>query len=211
MKEKNTNNIFRLSLYQEDILLCEKMFNADNFNPFTRYSIDIRDLLPKAINILQKELSKKSYDVDYSVGNDKTYELYDEYLDIIDSYKEKYGNRVRYNPRVITQHIVNNNVNMTIRGVECRLGLYINENPIVEREFYVDGFNPVSRWSVDLLDTFLSISENIEERIKCNDVNNIWDDYDMINILHINFNQIINFSPQQRKQCIDKIERIRNC
>lgn len=205
MREKESNNVFKLSLYQEDILFCEKTFNADNFNPFTRYSIDIRDILPKAINTLQRVLSKKNYDDTYSVGNDKTYELFDEYV----SYMEEYGYGVKYKPKTITQHIVNNDVNMTIRGVPFKIGLYINENPIVEREFYVDGFNVVSRWSVDLLNTFLYISESIEERIKMNDVNNIWDDYDMINILHIGFNQIINFSPEQRKKCIDKIERIR--
>ena len=56
MSEKEYNNVFRFSLYQENVLLCEKMFDANQFNPFTRYSIDIRDILPKAITKLQKKI-----------------------------------------------------------------------------------------------------------------------------------------------------------
>ena len=59
MDKKEYNNVFRFSLFQGDVLLCEKMFNADKFNPFTRYSIDIRDILPRAITRLQKTLSNE--------------------------------------------------------------------------------------------------------------------------------------------------------
>jgi hypothetical protein len=58
MSEKEYSNEFRFSLHQENVLLCEKVFNADQFNPFTRYSIDIRDILPRGITKLQKVLSK---------------------------------------------------------------------------------------------------------------------------------------------------------
>jgi hypothetical protein len=35
MSEKEYNNTFRFALYQDKILLCEKIFDADKFNPFT--------------------------------------------------------------------------------------------------------------------------------------------------------------------------------
>lgn len=203
MNEKEFNNVFKLSLFQKNILFCERAFDADQFNPFTRYSIDIRNILPKSISCLQKMLSKKSYDVDLDVGNDKSIDLYGYYENIV---KEKYDNDIEYNPISVTQYI--KDANLTIRGVEFKLGFYINDNPIVEREFFVDGFNPISRWSVDLLDAFIPISYEIENNIKTSDVKNIWDDYDMINILRLNFNQIREFSPEMRANMLKKLERI---
>ena len=38
----------------------------------------------------------------------------------------------------------------TIKGVECKFGLYINNNPIVERKFYVDNYNPACRFSTEI-------------------------------------------------------------
>lgn len=207
MYKKKHNNLFRISLSQEDILLCERVFDADQFNPFTRYSIDIRDILPKMISNLQKMLSKKSYTVVGDVGNGKSYDYYSYYKNIIDSYKAKSNFNFDYNPQPITKYI--RDVDLTIKGVECKIGLYINNNPIVEREFYVDGFNPDVRWSVDLLEMINYITYNIEERIKNIDFKNIWDDYDMINVLGINFSQIMDFSPEMRASMLRKLDRVR--
>ena len=68
MNEKGYSNLFRFSLSQGDVLLCEKMFDADQFNPFTRYSIDVRDILPKAITKMQKTLSRRNYDTYFLTG-----------------------------------------------------------------------------------------------------------------------------------------------
>ena len=146
MNEKDYNNTFRFTLTQGNILLCEKIFDADKFNPFTRYSIDIRDILPRAITKLQKVLSKKKYDIMLDCGNNVYYDLYHYTQDMIDLYPQEIKNDLRYSPQTIIQQIEEK----TIRGVECKIGFYINENPIVERLFYVDGFNTVARWSVDV-------------------------------------------------------------
>jgi len=91
MNEKEFNNVFKFSLYQGNVLLCEKVFDADQFNPFTRYSIDIRDILPRAITKLQKTLSKRSYDVIES-----GYDLYGYHQAMINSYPQQYRNEMRY-------------------------------------------------------------------------------------------------------------------
>ena len=78
-KEKE-NNTFKLGLYQENTLLCETIFDANNYNPFTRYSIDVRDILPKMISDLQKYMSKKKY-----------YTKFD-YTGIVDNYE--YFNKI---------------------------------------------------------------------------------------------------------------------
>jgi hypothetical protein len=53
------------------------------------------------------------------------------------------------------------------------MGLYINENPIVEREFFVDGFNPVAKQSLDVVYAVIDIADLIFEKIKMEDIKNM--------------------------------------
>jgi len=219
MSEKENNNVFRFSLYQENILLCEKAFNADQFNPFTRYSIDIRDILPRAITKLQKTLSKRSYDVVYETGRIDTtikdsentiYDLYGYYQNMINSYPQHYRSEMRYNPVSVMQQIeipIEQQIEKKIiRGVECKIGLYINDNPIVERQFYVDGFNPVARWSLDLTYEVIFIANTIFEKIKKSDIKNMWDDYDLINYRGLSINQIRELSIPKREEMLRRLK-----
>lgn len=212
MNEKEYNNTFKFTLSQGNLLLCEKIFDADKFNPFTRYSIDIRDILPRAITKLQKVLSKKKYDIIFDVGRkDQTkensenysYDLYHHVQNIIDSYPQLIKNDLRYNPQTIVQQIEDK----TIRGVECKIGLYINENPIVERIFYVDGYNPVARWSVDVVNSVVEISDSIYEKIKGSDIKNMWDDYDLINTRGLSINQIRELSFPKREEMLRRMKK----
>ena len=203
MNEKEYSNVFRFSLYQENVLLAETIFDADQFNPFTRYSIDIRDILPRAITRIQKTLSRRSYDVIAEVGNDQSYDLFGYRQNMIGSYAKKYRNSMRYNPESVVQQIENK----TIRGVPCKIGFYINENPIVEREFYVDGFNPVALVSVDVPQMIVEISNKIENKIKMDDVANMWDDYDLINHRGLSINQIRELHPAKRAEMLRRLRR----
>lgn len=225
MNEKERNN-FRFSLTQGDVLLCETMFDADKFNPFTRYSIDIRDILPKSITRLQKILSRRNYDVIAEVGRVDVsgveildedvdvldedveiemyeYNLYEYHQKMINTYPKEWQNRMRYNPQSIVQQIEHK----TIRGVPCKIGFYINKNPIVEREFYVDGFNPVARQSVDIIYVVTDIAEIIEAKIKKTDIKNMWDDYDLINYRGLSFNQIRELHPAKRVEMLKRLRR----
>ena len=214
MSERDYNNMFRFSLTQGNILLCEKMFDADKFNPFTRYSIDIRDILPRAITRLQKILSKKNYDVIFEVGRENPeneispeifYDLYQYHKKTINSFPSSMRNDLHYNPISIVQQIEDRGELKTIRGVECKIGLYINDKTIVERIFYVDGFNPVARWSVDLTYTVIEIGDLIENQIKKTDIRNMWDDYDLINQRGLSINQIRELTPFKREDLLRKI------
>lgn len=210
MNETNHNNVFKFSLTQGEVLLCEKMFDADKFNPFTRYSIDIRDILPRAITKLQKTLSKRSYDVFADTGRIDTndvdsenggYDLYDHYNKMVNLYPKEWRNSILYNPQSVVQQIEHK----TIRGVPCKIGLYINENPIVEREFFVDGFNPVARHSYDLTVAVVEIADLIFEKIKISDVKNMWDDYDLINYKGLSINQIRELPNYKRQEMLRRI------
>lgn len=209
MSEKEYSNVFRFSLTQGDVLLCEAMFDADEFNPFTRYSIDIRDILPRAITRLQKTLSRRSYDVVAEVGKDDvsgemlSYNLLQYHQKMINSYPQRYRNSMRYSPQAIVQKIEEK----TIRGVECKIGLYINDNPIVERLFYVDGYNPVARQSNDVTYVVTDIAEIIKAKIKRSDIKNMWDDYDLINTRGLSINQIRELPIGKREYLLRQLRR----
>ena len=218
MSEKEYNNTFRFALYQGKILLCEKIFDADKFNPFTRYSIDIRDILPRAITKLQKTLSMKKYDILLDAGLTNSdvkdserviYDVYHHNQDIIDSYPQQIRNDLKYNPQSVVQQVIDTftNEEKTIRGVECKIGFYINENPIVERIFYVDGFNPVARYSLDVVEAVVEITNQIRSKILISDEKNMWDDYDLINVRGLSINQIRELSPSKREEMLRKIHR----
>lgn len=212
MIEKDYNNEFKFSLYQEDILLCEKIFDADQFNPFTRYSIDIREILPRAITKLQKTLSKRNYQTEIEVGRvddtsedaSEVYELFQYHQKMVNAYPQEYRSGMRYSPQSIVQQIEDK----TIRGVECKIGFYINDKTIVERVFYVDGFNLVSRWSGDIVYAVNEIVDTIFNHIKRSDIRNMWDDYDLINVMGLTINQIRELPLQKREELLRKLSRI---
>lgn len=199
MNEKEFNNEFRFSLYQGDVLLGERIFDADQFSPFTRNFIDIRQILPRAITKLQKVLSKRNYQTESSDG----FDLFQYHQKMISLYPQDWRGGMRYSPQPIVQQIEDK----IIRGVECKIGFYINNKTIVERMFYVDGFNPVARWSVDLIDTVTEISDTISNHIRKNDINNMWNDYDLINKMGMTINQIRELHPAKRDEMLRKLSR----
>jgi hypothetical protein len=207
MNEKEHSNLFRFSLYQENILLCEKIFDADQFNPFTRYSIDIRDILPRSITRLQKVLSRRSYNTVIEYGKANYGDLYQFNQKMINLYPKEYREGMRYNPQPVVQQISIEQEEKTIRGVECKIGFYINDKPIVERTFYVDGFNPVARWSLDLIDEVIYVTNTIKSKILNSDEKNMWDDYDLINMKGLSITQIRELSPSKREEMLRRLKR----
>jgi len=197
MNEKTYSNDFTFLFFQEDILLIGRQFSADQYNPFTRYSVDIREILPGIITKMQKVLSKRNYITRISDDLD----LYKYNQTMIKLYPISQRNSMRYKPHSITQHIESK----VIKGVECKIGLYINGNPIVERIFYVDGFNSVARWSIDIFDAVADIVDNISTLIKDNDVTNMWDDYDLINKMGLSISRIRDLSSSKRKELIRRV------
>lgn len=190
-------NYFRVKLSQEGVSLYERVLDADQFNPFTRYSVDIRDILRDIIGNLQKLMSNDNLTTKTKHTNEN-YDLVELAGKVVN----------RYNPKTRTKYI--EDVDITLRGVKCKFGLYINDNPIVERDFYVDGFNPKCRWSTDLIDEMNVISEIINNRIRESDIENTWNDHDMIHVLGYDFLQIMEFTPDMRRDALRRLEYRRN-
>jgi len=202
MEEMDYRKTFKFVLYQGDVVLYEKVFEGENISPFTRNSIDIRKRSYRIIRELQSFLSSKQPNTIYSVG-DKNYDFYKYRTSIINSYRSKYGWDVAtfdYKPEIDTKKVGDKEFG----GVPCMFGLYINDNPIIERKFYVEGFNPTVRWSVDLVETLNSIVDGIEREIIETDVGNMWDDNDIITRTGMTINQVRELSNWDRKRWLNR-------
>lgn len=202
MSDKSHENTFKFGVYQGNSPMVERVFSADVFNPVVRYSVDIRDMIPSIISKLQKTLSRRHLDFIYEsgknvIGQDETYDLLSMYKGILDGKVPGYVNKLT-RPPVVTQTINKK----TITGVECKFGLYINGNPIVERNFYVDNYNPGVRFSLDIVDTVNDITEEIFTKLKASDVKHMWNDYELINIYGIYIHQIRDLSKDLRAKML---------
>jgi hypothetical protein len=184
-------------------VLFENIFTADNFNPAIRYSVNIRDLIPSYISKLQKTLSKRNLNFVINVGDGKSYNLLKEYRKLITEKTSKQENKLSH-PEVITQTISGK----TIRGVECKFGLYINDKPIVERIFYVDNYNPAIRFSVDLKECIDDIVEDIISFLIKLDIKHMWDDYDLINTYGLYIQQIRELELNERDELINNKHKV---
>ena len=169
---ENNNLVF--SLYQENVLLCEKIMLGDLFGQ----PIDVRPILPKNIGKLQKVLSKTNYTTKINVGNGITYDNINYVDSFIFSFPEEHQNdvcdAVIYDPEPVTKEVGE----WKMSGVECKIDLHINNKLIVERFFYVKGFNPSSRYSIELIDVVNEFCEDIEKLIKWIDINYMWEEFE---------------------------------
>lgn len=195
MSEKPHENSFKFGVYQNDSVIVERIFSADVFNPVIRYSVDIRDIIPTIISKLQKTLSRRNLTSTY----ENNYDLIAMYKNTLDGKVEGYVNKLS-RPEAVSQ-VINKK---TISGVECKFGLYINDKPIVERNFYVDNYNPASRFSFEIVDVVNEISEEIHLKLKAFDVAHMWADYDLINTYGIYIHQIRELSKELRSKMLAK-------
>ena len=205
-EKKSHENSFKFSLYQENDLVIERSFSADVFNPMARYSVNIKEIIPSIIQRLQKLLSKRdaTYKVDYG---DEAYDLLGNYQTSIKVNKNFSQNKLTI-PEAKSVDITDGkgNVLKTITGVEWKFCFYINNNMIVERLLYVDKYNPAIRFSTEIVDTVNEITEDIFEIIKKNDVNNIWDDFNIINAYGFShINNVRELTKEQRQLYLKNI------
>jgi len=181
---------FRITLHQEDVLFFEGVLKLEQFHPLTKTSVDIRLILPKIINQIQTELSKEWYDTNY-----EGYNLLGHYKDELKKYNQKSNWTIPYyNPQKSTSELGGR----ISSGVEFTFGFYIGENLIVERVFYIDNFNKVSRWSLDVKYLFDDIKDMIISHLKDKDRNNIWDDYHIMTKHDYSYTQIPFLSTYER-------------
>lgn len=190
----NVNN-YKFVLYQGEDVINERIFSADQFNPVVRYFVDIRDIIPSIIQRLQKTLSRKNLNF-----KDHDYDFLTSYKNQISLENKEFVNKLS-KPAVIKQNFSGK----TIKGVECKFGLYINDNPIVERKFYVDNYNPACRFSTEIVSIVNDVCEEIYTSLKNNDVNHMWEDYTLINTYGLHVNQIRELNHIKRGELLENV------
>jgi hypothetical protein len=187
----NTSN-FKFVVYQGKDKIIERIFNAELFNPIIRYSVDIRSMIPSITQRLQKVMSRRNLNyVDYG------YNYLNYYEELTNFYKV---NNNKLSKPYYTKYTHGDKV---IKGVECKFGLYINDNPIVERKIYVDNYNPACRFSSEINDLIFDITTEIHESLKELDVEHMWGDYILINTYGLYHNQIRELSKKKRRELVD--------
>ena len=144
------------------------------YGNYTNQTIEIRSILPRNISRLQKILSKTKYDTTFSVSKEKEIDFlyYNDML--INSYPEEYQESLVYSPEIVNKEIGE----WKMSGVEFKISLQINNKLVVERDFYVKGFDPSSRYSYEVTDVALQFCDEIEREVKWSDINFMWEDYE---------------------------------
>lgn len=191
--------MFKFGLYQSNEPIIETLFSADVFNPVVRYSVDIRDDIFSIIVRLQKALSRRNLTHKVDFG-DTSYDFLDYYKQLSKVQTKPFNDKLKLKKR--SNQTVNGK---TYSGVQFKFGLYINNNPIVERDFYVEGYNPASRFSIELSATVDEIAQDIHDKLKNEDVTHMWDDYDLINTYGLHINQIRELSSKRRATMLKRI------
>ena len=185
-------NDFKFGLYHDGRALVEKSFSADQLNPFTRYSVDIRELIPEIVEELIAVLSQSEYETEYC-----GYDFEKLNNDLISTYPKKQHNVLKFRPKV-----------NTYGSVDFTFGLYINDKVIVEREFFVKDFNEKCLNSIDLVGSIGYISDLIFRYLKRDDVKHMWEDYDLIYQYNMNIQQVRSLPDEKRRSMLKRIRRL---
>lgn len=200
--EKKQENNFKFGLYLRGEKIFERIFSADLYNPVVRYSVDIRSKIPSIIENIQNVLQSNKLTFTTSFNNEDG--------DVIDyNTKNYYKHICKINGMAPIKLFVPKNFSKDrdgqqkakypSKGTEFKFGVYINQNPIVERNFYVDNYNPDARFSNELTEILNDIVDYLTSTLKSSDVNHMWDDYDLIKTYELNIQQVRDLSKSKQE------------
>jgi len=210
-EEKKQENFFKFGLYLRGEKIFERIFSADLYNPVVRYSVDIRDKSPNIIANIQNVLQSTELTFEDFLGqNTKNYYKHICKINRMAPIKLFVPTNYRDKDRDAQQKS-----KFQGKGTEFKFGLYINNNPIVERNFYVDNYNPDARFSNELYTLLNEIVDFLVSYLKTRDVNHMWNDYDLITAYELNIQQVRELSKEKREEFLRRkgdlafIEKVR--
>jgi hypothetical protein len=216
-EEKKMENNFKFGVYLRNEKIYERIFSADIYNPVVRYSVDIRDKIPTIISNLQAQLSMNSSNINFNHIPDTESDGFE--FETMAYYKHICKiNRMQ--PIKLFVPTVNKDSSLPKskyqgRGTEFKFGVYINANPIVERNFYVENYNPETRFSSEFYSLLNDIVDYLCSYLKKSDFNHMWDDYDLINTYDLKIQQVRELSKDKREEFLNRksdhafIEKVR--
>lgn len=160
---------FKITLYCNNRVICESVFDAECYNQLTRNNLNVRD------------------DFYYYIGEIKSLLNSDELKD------DFYG----YN---LDGRCNNENEQFGL----FKLMLNNDDNVVIEREFRSNFINK-SLYSSDIVEFMRYIVRDLSSKIRSQDINMMWEDYDIIRYYNIDIMDVRNLSPYIRKSRLDNI------
>jgi hypothetical protein len=193
-KIENYCNTFKFGIYLGEEPINERVFSGDDFNQVTMYQIDVRKIIGSIQRKIQSTLSDSNptnilngYNVlDYFFKNNKNYGY--------DTLKIPEEKTLVFNDK-------------TYKGVEVKIGFYLNDNTIFERFVYINRYNPKCRFSYELYETVSNIVSDIKNKIKKDDIKQMWDDFDLINSYNLHISQVRELSKEDRSKLLYRINK----
>jgi hypothetical protein len=195
---KEHENLFKFGLYQGDDPILERLFSADVYNPVIRYSVDIRDMLNDFMKRFDNIFNRRK--LNFKVNDYSSIGFYKD-ISSFSYYKKGTDNKLSL-PEIDSITLDSGKV---IRGIPCKIGLYINNKTIVERQFFVYNYNPEARFSFDLKNEFEVIVGEITDYLRTKDINHMWEDYNLINKFGLNIQQIRKMNLDTRKKYVKRL------
>lgn len=201
--KENFCNLFKFGIYLGNEPISERVFSGDDFNQVTMYQIDIRRIIGSIQRRVQTVLS--STNLTYNVNGYNTLEYFkkmnkDYGYSILDTPEEK---TVTINKKVYNKEDNKSTIEEKIyKGVEVKIGFYLNDKTIFERNVYVNRFNPKSRFSNEMYEVVYEIVDEIRDKIKNDDNNQMWEDFDLINNYNLHISQVRELSKEERSKLL---------
>ncbi len=174
MNQENSTerDFYRFVLYLNGQIISQTEFPAYVYNQNVRYFVNIKELAPEFIKSLQGVLSSRDENLELTFNGYNLFKEYQKQLSINKKVVNAFPAPLNKLDRINEEEYVEGRY--TNKGEQFKFILYINENHIIERNFYVKNYNPKSRFSADLVETIYDIVSDIKQHIKKNDDVYMW-------------------------------------
>lgn len=171
-----TEDFYKLGLYLNDQPIMERIFDANVYNPEVRKGVEIRHMARDLIKMFQNTLQNEKPTFLNGINGKSVIENY-ERLHELDAkgYDDKltrlsYGRMVEDSKKGIKYY--------ENKKEQFKYVLFLNDFHIIERNFVVFNYNPDSRFSIELEETFNEVIDMIKEDIKKKDCDFLWKEYE---------------------------------
>lgn len=182
-------NYFKFVFKYKGNSLVEKIFDADQYNQATRYSIKLQEWNKQIISDFRDILGKNTKELNFEMCG---YDLSKNLKNAL-----KFQNNSKIN-ELATLERKNQNDGFSY-------GLYMNNNIIIERDFSVLNFNINSIFSTDLVSMIDEWVFRIQDRIKTQDQNQMWEEYDLMNHYDLTLKEVRELPEENRRKMVYKI------
>lgn len=183
------NNYFKFTLNYKGNVLVERIFDADYYNQATRYSIKLQEWNKQIISDFRALLSSYDKDLNFDICG---YDLSKCLKDLL-----KFNNDPKISEMAtLDKKTYNEGFSYT---------LFINNNIIIEREFNLYNFNINSLFSTNLIELVDEWVYRIKDKIKNNDQNQMWEEYDLMNHYGLSLKDVRELPEENRKKMVYKI------